>query len=85
MVVVILPSLLAAEAGGRAHFEIEATTVAEALRALPVADRIFDERGRLRNLVNVYVDGVDARVRENAEVPLEGAKEIRLVAAIAGG
>ena len=33
----------------------------DALRALPVANMLFDERGELRRLVNVYVDGVDIR------------------------
>lgn len=85
MVVVLLPSLLAAEAGGRKQFEVEAETVADALRALPVASLVFDERGSLRALVNVYVDGVDARERDGLDTVLAGSEEIRLVAAIAGG
>jgi molybdopterin synthase sulfur carrier subunit len=82
---VLLPSLLATEAGGRARFELEAGTPAEALRALPIADRLFDERGELRRLVNVYVDGVDVRDRGGLDAKLEGSETMRLVAAIAGG
>jgi sulfur-carrier protein len=82
---VLLPSLLAAEAGGRNRFELEAPTVGDALRALPVANLVFDERGALRPLVNVYVDGVDARDRDGLATPLAGGEQIRLVAAIAGG
>jgi sulfur-carrier protein len=85
MVVVALPALLAAEAGGRGRFELEAATVEEALRALPVSDLLFDERGSLRRLVNVYVDGVDVRERGGLESELDGGEEIRLVGAIAGG
>jgi molybdopterin converting factor small subunit len=85
LAVVLLPSLLAAEAGGRARFETEAATVADALRALPVADLVLDERGALRPLVNVYVDGVDARERGGLDARLEGGEEIRVLAAIAGG
>ena len=85
MVVVLLPSLLAAEAGGRNRFELDASTVGEALRALPVASLVLDERDALRPLVNVYVDGVDARDRDGLETPLAGGEQIRLVAAIAGG
>ena len=85
MAVVILPSMLAAEAGGRNRFEFEAETVEDALRALPVSDLVFDERGELRPLVNVYVDGIDAREREGLATKLDGSEEIRLVAAIAGG
>lgn len=85
MAVVLLPSMLAAEAGGRNRFELEAETVEDALRALPVSDLVFDERGELRPLVNVYVDGIDAREREGLATKLDGSEEIRLVAAIAGG
>jgi molybdopterin synthase sulfur carrier subunit len=85
MVVVALPALLAGEAGGQGRFELEAATVEEALRALPVSDLLFDERGSLRRLVNVYVDGVDVRERGGLESELDGGEEIRLVGAIAGG
>jgi sulfur-carrier protein len=85
VVVVLLPSLLAAEAGGRNRFELDAGTVGDAVRALPVASLVLDERGGLRPLVNVYVDGVDARDRDGLATTLEGGEEIRLVAAIAGG
>ena len=83
MAVVLLPSLLATEAGGQSRFELEAPTVGAALRALPVADLLFDEHGALRSLVNVYVDGIDMRDRGGLEAPAEG--EIRVVAAVAGG
>ena len=84
-VVVLLPSILAAEAGGQGRFELEADTVGEALRALPVANMLFDERGELRRLVNVYVDGVDIRGGEGVETRLAGGESIRVVQAVAGG
>jgi hypothetical protein len=83
--VVLLPSLLATEAGGQRRFELEAETVEDALRALPIANLIFDDRGELRHLVNVYVDGVDVRDRGGIEMPLAGGETLRLVGAIAGG
>ena len=84
MVLVVLPSLLAREAGGKS-FELEAATVGEALHALPVADLLFDERGELRRLVNVYVDGVDAREQDGVETQLEAGQTLRVVQAVAGG
>jgi len=77
--------MLAAEVGGQRRFEVDAETVAGALRSLPVSNLVFDERGRLRQLVNVYVDGVDVRDAGGIDRQLEGGEEIRLVAAIAGG
>jgi len=84
-VAVLLPSILAAEAGGQGRFELEAETVGEALHALPVANMLFDEHGELRRLVNVYVDGVDIRGRAGVETRLEGAETLRVVQAVAGG
>jgi sulfur-carrier protein len=85
VVVVLLPSLLAAQAGGQGRFEVEAATVGEALRQLPVADLLLDETGELRRLVNVYVDGEDARRLGGLETAIEDANEIRVIAAVAGG
>lgn len=82
MAVVLLPGLLAAEAGGEKRFEVDAATVGEALRALPVADLVLDERGQLRPLVNVYLDG--ERERDLA-TPVGERSRILIVAAIAGG
>jgi molybdopterin converting factor small subunit len=83
--VVALPAMLAEQAGGRKRFELDAATVGEALRALPVADLLFDETGGLRPLVNVFVDGCDMHERDGLETPLEPAAHVRVVAAVAGG
>jgi molybdopterin converting factor small subunit len=85
LAVVLLPSLLAAEADGRGRFETDAATVLEALRGLPVGDLLLDEAGELRPLVNVYVDGVDVRELDGLGTRLEGSEEVRVLAAIAGG
>jgi len=82
---VVVPSVLAAQAEGRQRFDVEAETVVEALRSLPVADLIFNERGELRNHLNVYVDGTDVRDRGGMERPLTGADEVRIVAMVSGG
>lgn len=82
MAVVLLPGLLATEAGGTKRFELDAATIGEALRALPVRDLVLDERGEVRPLVHVYVDGERSRDLEAAVGP---ETRIRIVAAIAGG
>ena len=82
MAVVLLPGLLAAEAGGQNRFELEAATLVDALRALPVADLLLDEHGDVRPLVHVYVDGERAH---DLAVPLPSSARVRVVAAIAGG
>jgi hypothetical protein len=80
--IVLLPGLLATEAGGQNRFEVDATTVGDALRGLPVSDLVLDERGEVRSLVHVYVDGERAADLAAAVTP---QSRIRIVAAIAGG
>jgi molybdopterin synthase sulfur carrier subunit len=85
VVQVVVPSILAAQADGQKRFDVEAETVGEALRALPVADLRFDERGEWNQYLNVYVDGTDARERGGLACPLAGAREVRVVGMISGG
>ena len=76
--------MLAAEAGGTKRFEVEAATVGEALKGLPVADLLFDN-GELRRLINVFVDGKDVRAASGLDEALTESSEVRVVGAIAGG
>jgi len=85
VVQVVVPSFLAAQADGRRRFDVEAETVGEALRALPVADLLFNERGEWSRYLNVFVDGTDARERGGPAYPLAGAREIVIIAMLAGG
>ena len=85
MVRVVVPSVLAAQADGQSSFEVDAETVGDALRALPVADLLFNERGEFRPHLNVFVDGTDMRERGGIEGPLAGANEVRIVAMVSGG
>ncbi len=85
MAVVKLPSLLAREAGGQREFEVNAATLDDALRALPVRDLCIDEHGELRRLVNVFVDGDDVRGGAGLDTPLRADSKVLVVTAIAGG
>jgi molybdopterin synthase sulfur carrier subunit len=85
MVQVAVPSILAAQAGGRRRFDVDAETLADALHGLPVADLLFNQRGELNRYLNVYVDGTDARERGGLACPLAGAREVRIVAMLSGG
>ena len=82
MATVLLPGLLATEAGGQKEFDVDAATVGDALRALPVRDLVLDEHDEIRSLVHVYVDGGRAN---DLEAAVTAAAQIRIVAAIAGG
>ena len=85
MAEVVLPSVLAAQANGQGRFHVDQETLGDALRSLPVADLLFDARGEWSRLLNVYVDGRDAREQGGLECPLAGVREVRIVGMIAGG
>jgi molybdopterin converting factor small subunit len=77
--------MLAAQAEGRPSFDVEAETVGDALRGLPVADLLFDERGELKRHLNVYVDGIDHRDCGGLDSAVADARQIRVVAMVSGG
>ena len=85
MAIVLLPAVLAAEAGGQKRFELDAATVGDALRQLPVRNLLFDEAGELRRLINVFVDGIDVRGGRLLDEEVGAESEVRVVGAVAGG
>lgn len=85
MVQIVVPGFLAAQADGRQRFDVEAETVGEAMRALPVADLLFNERGEWSRHLNVFVDGKDARELGGPACPLAGAREVLVIAMLSGG
>lgn len=85
MVRVVVPSILAAQAEGRQRFDVEATTVGQALRALPVADLLVNERGEWSRHLNVFVDDRDARELGGPACPLAGVREVLIIAMLSGG
>jgi len=85
VVQIVVPGFLAAQADGRQRFDVEAETVGDALRALPVADLLFNERGEWSRHLNVFVDGRDARELGGPACPLAGAREVLVIAMLSGG
>jgi len=55
------------------------------MRALPVADLLFNERGEWSRHLSVFVDGRDAREQGGSACPLAGAREILVIAMLSGG
>ncbi len=86
MAVVRLRSPLRDLTGGTAEVRVDGDTVGEALRALErahpaVSGWILDEHGRVRQHVNVFVDG--ERCREDAAVRPDDV--LHVLSAISGG
>ena len=47
--------------------------------------RLYDDAGKLRRFVNVYVNDEDIRFLENEETPVKDGSEVSIIPSIAGG
>jgi molybdopterin synthase sulfur carrier subunit len=91
-ITIALPGALQPYAGGSSEVTLaeRCRTVADALAALAarhggVMDRVTDERGQLRQHVNVFVDGENIRFLDGFGTPLGEASTIVIVPAVSGG
>ena len=91
-ITVALPSALLPYAGGSAEVMLEDhfRTVGEALGALAgrhagVMDRVMDERGEVRQHVNVFVDGDNIRFLDGLGTPVRDESTIVIVPSVSGG
>ena len=89
-VTVRIPTQLRPLSGGNSEVKVEGATVAEALKALEAAhpgfhDRLFDETGKLRRFVNVFVAEEDIRFLDGIDTPVAEGATVSIVPAVAGG
>jgi len=87
---VIIPTPLRQYAGKKDALEIEARTVGEALSAVTtqygdLRKHLYNEEGKLRSFVNVYVGDEDIRFLQKEMTPLKDDDVISIVPSIAGG
>jgi adenylyltransferase/sulfurtransferase len=70
--------------------EVTGATVSDALSALTlrypnIKKNLFNDQGKLRSFVNVYVNDEDIRYLDKVETKLNGTETISIVPSIAGG
>jgi molybdopterin synthase sulfur carrier subunit len=85
-----IPTQLRSLSGGEAEVEVEGATVGEVLAALEKAhpgfgDRLFDEQGKLRRFVNVFVAEEDVRFLNGLETEVPNGQTVSIIPAVAGG
>ena len=90
IVKVMIPTALRHYAGDEESVEVPAATVGEALTNLvekyqSLRRHLFNEQGKLRNFVNVYLNEEDVRYLKNDQTPLKDGDTLTIVPAIAGG
>ena len=90
MAKILIPTPLRQFAGKNDTVEVAGSTVGEALNALTAqhADlkkHLYNDAGKLRSFVNVYLNDEDIRYLDKEATPLEANDTISIVPSIAGG
>ncbi|MEH6824589.1 MAG: ubiquitin-like small modifier protein 1 [Motiliproteus sp.] len=85
-----IPSPLRRFSDNQPQLSVQATTVGEALEQLcnhypELRLQLLDEKGEMRNFVNIYLNREDIRSHQGLATSLSETSELRIVPAIAGG
>jgi molybdopterin converting factor small subunit len=89
-VTVRIPTQLRPLVGGSNEVSAEGDTVGEILKGLDAAhpgfgDRLFDDTGRLRRFVNIFLAEEDIRFLNGLDTPVPAGSTLSIVPAVAGG
>ncbi len=89
-VTVRVPTTLRTLTGGESEVSVEGDTVGAVLTALDAAhpgfkDKIFDDEGKLRRFVNVFVADDDVRFMDGLDTAVPDGETLSIIPAVAGG
>ena len=87
---ILIPTPLRPFAGKQDVVEVEGTTVGDALQGLvgrygDLRRHLYNEDGRLRSFVNIYVNDEDIRHLDREQTALSAGDTISIVPSVAGG
>ncbi|MCD5397546.1 MoaD/ThiS family protein [candidate division NPL-UPA2 bacterium] len=85
-----IPTPLQKLTGNQAEVESQGKTVHELIDSLEksypgLKERIYDEEGKLRRFINIYVNEEDVRFLRKDNTPIKDGDEVSIIPAIAGG
>jgi sulfur-carrier protein len=89
-VTIRIPTTLRPMTGGDSKVEVEGSTLREVLDALDAKhtgfrDRLFDDEGKLRKFVNLFVADDDVRFLQGLDTPVPSGETVSIIPAVAGG
>jgi sulfur-carrier protein len=87
---ILIPTPLRSYAGGQSAVEVPASTVGEAVEALfashpELRNHLYNDQGKLRAFVNLYVNEDDVRYLQHEHTPVADGDTLSIVPSIAGG
>ncbi len=88
---VVFPSVITGVTAGEKKTEVSASTLREVVDKLVVKygdafrERIFDPSGKLKRLLNFYVNGKNVRFLKQLETPLNDDDEVLILPTVSGG
>ncbi|MBF0237816.1 MAG: MoaD/ThiS family protein [SAR324 cluster bacterium] len=90
MAVIEIPSALQKYTDSHDEIEVSASTVEEAFNLLcqkhsALKQHLYDENGKIRSFINVYVNDEDIRYASNLQTKVTEGDSIQIVPSIAGG
>ncbi|MDH4121667.1 MAG: MoaD/ThiS family protein [Deltaproteobacteria bacterium] len=85
-----IPSALQKFANNQMDVEVEGHNVQETLENLlkqhsQLRDHLYDEKGRIRSFINIYLNDEDIRYTDNLDTKVKAGDVIQIVPSIAGG
>ena len=85
-----IPTQLRTLTGGAGEVKVEGSTVGDVLKALDAAhpgfgERLFDDAGKIRRFVNVFVADEDVRFLSGLDTAVADGQTVSIVPAVAGG
>ncbi|MEV6868856.1 MoaD/ThiS family protein [Streptosporangium subroseum] len=85
-----IPTILRTYTDGAAEVNGEGETLRDVLQKLDadfpgIGARIFDETGKIRRFVNVYVGDEDVRFVDNLDTATPSGVQVSIIPAVAGG
>ena len=70
----------------KAKSEILSGVLNELFKAYPdIKDHLMDDKGELRNFVNIFINGEDTRYGDGLNTKIKNGDDIRIIPSIAGG
>ena len=89
-VLIEIPSALKQYVNNQDEVEVDGSTVEEALDSLctqltQLKPNLFDEDGKVRNFINVYLNDDDIRYADGMKSAVKDGDSIQIVPSISGG